>query len=81
MSLYSLLVISVCLIINALFKKTCTFTPDPSVQQNQAETGSSVVFPFSFLPWVRPIFRLQGCSYVKAFLLNCTLKIAPYFLF
>ena len=32
MYLYSHLVISVCLIINALYEKTCTFTPDPSVQ-------------------------------------------------
>ena len=57
------MVISVCLIINDLFEKICTFTPaDPSVQQNQAETGSSVVFPFSFVPGVRPIFRQQECS-------------------
>ena len=32
MYLYSHVVISVCLIINALYEKTCTFTPDPSVQ-------------------------------------------------
>ena len=39
-------------------KFTSTFTPaDPSGQQNKAETGSSVVFPFSFVPGVRPIFR------------------------
>ena len=50
------MIISVGLIINALFEKKNFYTrPIKSVQQNQAETASSVVFPFSFLPGVRPV--------------------------